>query len=749
MALRVGYLAIGICAADALLLILIKGKGPAPQVNVLAGRLVLAGALLSAAVVVPLFVYRHRARRRGERATTAGSPVNATARFISPETTVAGVLALGVLLVLSAVPTYLLAEAAKPPTQHSPLYAYFDRRWLVALFLLGSLGPLVVLPILARAASAARTSSMSEPSPVAGISDAVEPMSSPPVRGPRARWTRSTWAKLALGAALGWYFFGPPWGIVYNQQPIDAHEIFQLGALQAWAAGATPYIGAAGSQYGPGSQLVAWLYMLHLGSFSIVGFRESFALFQWSAATVLLGAIFVRLRLRLAIATALLALLLFPSFDELAFGNLGRLTPHHVFGGFFGWFNLWRFTGVAVLLLFFPKVASAPRHRLLRGLALGIFWGLTCYLAQEDLAAGILGVGVLALLLVVSRTARGVDVAWSLGAIGLGAVIAWLPVLGFYAAHGDLHQFISNYFLVPGAVTKGYSDTPFAEGPLSDWGPLFYVLPVLLPAVGLLSIVELRPLRIATRWPAPRVLLVTAVVISTVTYSGALLRSDASHLINAILVLPLLIVLTVAYLPRLLGWRPRISLAVIGLLSIVIAALALPLRSFSDAPRRLWSPIAARYSLLTRTAPPAVSPTTAGTRIGRGLADARVCCTTSIQLRSVPMPQLVSFLNQLHDVVGPRRAYVTSDLLDATGLLYFGAHLNPAMMYVEPGTMLVDQHVTRRYMAYFAAHVRGVGALVTLGAVTKELTYFESAFPRFRDIHLTAGNQDVHVLLAR
>jgi hypothetical protein len=113
------------------------------------------------------------------------------------------------------------------------------------------------------------------------------------------------------------------------------------------------------------------------------------------------------------------------------------------------------------------------------------------------------------------------------------------------------------------------------------------------------------------------------------------------------------------------------------------------------------------------------------------------------------MPQLIAFLNQLHSVIGTRRTYVAPDLLDSTGLIYLGARLNPVSMYVEPGTMLVDQQVTRKFMAYIAAHVRSVGALVTHGAPTDELRYFESAFPGFHDIHLTADNQDVHVLLPR
>lgn len=398
--------------------------------------------------------------------------------------------------------------------------------------------------------------------------------------------------------------------------------------------------------------------------------------------------------------------------------------------------------------MMFPAVVGAVRLRAVRGLALGALWGLSCYMAQENLSAGILGVVVLALLLVASESARGRETGLALGAVALGAVAAWIPILIAYTVHGDLSQFINNLLLVPGAVTQGYSDTPFPHGFNSEWGPLFYSLPIFLCLIAMASIIELRPLRIARRWSQSRTLMVTAVVTSVVMYAGALLRSDASHLINTTVALPLLVVLTAVAMPRQLSLRSRTAVVGFGLAVAAATIAVLPPSSFSGLPHRLWAPAAARYSLLTGPELPAPEPGVSGTRIGRGLSQGPTCCISS-RLATVSMPRLVAFLNELHAIIGHRRTYVTRELRTASGLIYFGADLAPAPMYLEPGTMLVNQAVTDTFLAYFRAHIHDIGALVTLQRPSPELQMFRAAFPRVRDIHITADGQNVHVLLRR
>ena len=109
-------------------------------------------------------------------------------------------------------------------------------------------------------------------------------------RAPAARAT----AGVLTSIAIAWYFYGPPW---YLSQPgaggIGVQEDVFLSGFQAISKGAIPYIGPASVQYGPGVQLLSYLYMRHIGTFSVVGFRESWAIFQWVGATILFVVFFL------------------------------------------------------------------------------------------------------------------------------------------------------------------------------------------------------------------------------------------------------------------------------------------------------------------------------------------------------------------------------------------------------------------------------------------------------------------------
>jgi hypothetical protein len=69
------------------------------------------------------------------------------------------------------------------------------------------------------------------------------------------------------------------------------------------------------------------------------------------------------------------------------------------------------------------------------------------------------------------------------------------------------------------------------------------------------------------------------------------LRSDASHLVNTMLAVPVALVLAVAYLPRLLGVSSvrRRLLAAVTLAAIPLALL--PLAQIANVSDRLVSPL--------------------------------------------------------------------------------------------------------------------------------------------------------------
>jgi hypothetical protein len=352
--------------------------------------------------------------------------------------------------------------------------------------------------------------------------------------------------------------------------------------------------------------------------------------------------------------------------------------------------------------------------------------------------------------MVLSRTVTLGRAARALAGLAAGFAAVWVVVLAPYAFQGELGRFLDTYFLVPGAVTRGYSNTPFEQGPISDWGPLFYLLPAGLAGLGIAALLRGRPLRIATNWSTERVVLVSAIVAAVACYPGTLLRSDSSHLAIAILAVPLVLVLAVAYLPRLLAPdAPRRALAI---RSGVLAAgllLLIPATQYQRVPRRLIEPVVARVAFAGEH--PAAASTPAGDRIGRGLAEAPTCCSSSLLPSDAPsMPRLVGFLDTLRGVVGSRRTYVTWGLgAGMPGLIYQGAGLREPPLWVEPGTLLVDRQQQRKFLAYFAQHVRDVDALVTIDTPSSERDIFTSAFPGHRTVSLAGLGFPVLVLIAR
>jgi len=100
-------------------------------------------------------------------------------------------------------------------------------------------------------------------------------------------------AGLATALGLAWYFSGPPWYLDKTRTPISHQEEVVLIGLQAVAKGHLPYVGVASVQYGPGTQVAAYWLMRHVTSFSVVGFREAWALLVWAGVSMLFAVFFL------------------------------------------------------------------------------------------------------------------------------------------------------------------------------------------------------------------------------------------------------------------------------------------------------------------------------------------------------------------------------------------------------------------------------------------------------------------------
>jgi hypothetical protein len=681
-------------------------------------------------------------------------------------------LALTAWFPLLLVVAYFRAEATLPPSVVWIAFGYLDKRWVTSAYLVGVLAPMLLLVAAARVLAAGREHPPSWRSWLSGLAprrrgslpaDTAPPdVVSPDVvslAGPaRAAWRRLARAPAARAAArvltplgIAWYFYGPPW---YLSRPgaggvIGFQEDVFLSGFQAISKGAIPYLGPASVQYGPGTQLLSYFYMRHIGTFSVVGFRESWATFQWAGATILFVVFFLAFGYLRGLVATLLSVLIYPTASAMGF------RPGGSYGGLFGWSDPLRYAGAIALILLLPAVIRLhPARRGLAGAAgLGVLFGATSYLAQENLIGGVVGALAVSALLLLTGSSSFRSVATALLAALAGFLVVWIPVLVFYAVHGALARFMHLYFLIPQAVAGGYSNTPYgghqitaaARAAQARWETFFYALPFILAVAALLVVVQFRPFRVASEWSRERVGLVAIVITEILLYQGALLRSDASHLYGTVLAAPGLVIMAATVLPRLLGaWRP-VTLAVAGVAMFAASFLLLPRAAVS--PSGAASLAAAPYrdrQRLAGEAAPAAPTTVAGLRVGAGLAASRQCC----QDASVPMTRFMAFMDHLHAIIGGRVTYVVSFPAGYPGLVYFAADLTPAPVPVDVHTMVMNVPQYRAYLADFRSSVLPrTGALVTPSLGAAEARDFRDFYRNARLIALTYRGKPLYVLI--
>jgi len=707
----------------------VRPHGPLPTkqtalIGIALGALCLAGAVALGAAWWP-----------------AASRDRVMDRLAGPTTRAAIWLALAVWFPLLLVPAYLAARSTESyPVGVKASFGFLDKRWETSVYLLGTVVPIVLLVLADRVLDVGRAHPASWRAWLGGIDRGASPTAVA-----ASNVSRLSVARVAAGAVtalgLGAYFYGPPWYLDRYTGNVDYHEEVHLTGIQALATGHIPYIGPGSSQYGPGAQLLSYLYMRHVSTFSVLGIRESWAFFHWIGATLFFLVLFLVLGYARGLAAALLAALVFPTLQ------LFQFSPGGTWYGWFGWANVLRYAGAFALLMLLPGVIRRCPSRvgIAAAVVLGVVWGATSYIGQENLLAGAIGALALAILLVVSRTASARAVGTALAGVLAGSAVVWLPALGYYAAEGVVRRFVYLYFFMPRSVAEGFTDTPYLGGLHDPWGLFFYAFPFVLFALALLSVLRFRPFAIAREWSRERVLLVTTIVTTAVLYEGALLRSDSTHLAGAALAVPALVVVAATTLPRILGATRRGTLVVAGAALVVGAFALLPGSAFhwGAVKSRAQAPYLDRRRLASSPNPPA--PTTlAAKRIGAGLASAPICCTGS----TWSMPRFIGLMNRIHAIVGDRIAYVT-DFPDAfPGLIYFVADLRPAPIPIDPHAEVFTQAQTNAFdNAFQKTVVPRTSAVLTSSVGEPEAQDFLASYPHARRIVLTYRGLPYYVLL--
>jgi hypothetical protein len=717
-------------------------------------KLGLAGLILAVALILVTVAWRAAGRS------------TVLDRVVAPEQRAAIWLALAGWFPLLLVPAYYRAKSTLPTSVVWIAFGFLDKRWITATYLLGALAPMLLLVTAARVLAAGRAHPDSWRAWLRGLAPAAGASAQPDQRHPPAAagaagapsspWWTAPYIRVAVGiltaVGIAYYFYGPPWHLsrAAGSGPIGTQEDVFLTGLQAMSKGAVPYIGPASVQYGPGTQLLSYLYMRHIGSFSVLDFRESWAMFQWVGATIFFVVLFLALGYARGLAASLMSALIYPALQLMGF------VPDRSYEGFWGWANPLRYAGAVALILLLPAIIRrAPSWRGLTGAAVvGVLWGALSYVAQENLIAGAVGALVVGVLMLFSGTSSWRSVWTALLAALAGFVLSWLPALVYYAAQGLLTRFVYLYFLITRAVAGGYSNTPYGgfnpgKGEITTdapWRAIFYDLPWVLAVVALLAVVEFRPFRIAMRWSAQRITLVAVVLATILLYQGALLRSDALHLTGTLLVLPALVVTVASLLPRLLGGRRRATLVLAGAVIVVASFALLPSHVYkpSTVQAEAVAPYQDRQRLAADTTQPALT-SLAAQRVGAGVLDSLRCC----QRDPESMPSLLPLVNRIHAIVGSRVTYVADFPGGYPGAIYFLADLRPAPIPMDLYTMVFTAQQRIAYMATFSRSVLPhIQALITSSLTAPEAQYFLRFYPGATKVTLAYSGQPYYVLLA-
>jgi len=634
-------------------------------------------------------------------------------------------------------------------------YGFMDKRGLVYGYLV-TIGALFVLPAFFKRLTDASMNGPSTWGDFVKAFAATDARSSPRAQSEPRHWIISLalhFTKALLAAALAAIFFAPPWHIRLYKAPIDLHEMAHLGGLQAIHRGSLPYIGPASVQYGPGSQLLMYLYMKCSNQFNIEGFRESFAVIHWLAATVFMVAIFLRFRFLLAAAIALIAVNLPPL-------TFFQLTPTGMVYGFFGWGNALRYLGGFLLLLFLPSVLTSeagPRIVIAKSAGLGLMFAFFCYLAQENLVAGGLSGLIFLAIVWLTQAYTTEQLARVVLGLGLGFTAFWAPLLVFYAYHGQLSNFLDLYFLANKQFAHGYANTAFLGGFQDSWGKAYYFMPALVAALGALALYRPRLSSLETKWSRERSVIIAMAVFCLVAHTGAMFRADSTHLMNTMIGLAVLGPCSVVYLPGLIGPARAATRWSLRILIVVVFSVLLPAAVWEGVPSNFRAVAEARklYGLLRSDAPGAGDAQVAGItatgttetfrRVGPGLVDGPLCCSGL----SASMRTMTELMAELKNIAGERVTYVNvSGFGLPPGYVYFFADLAPAPIYAERAFMIVNSGLLNKFLKHLKADAGSIQCIIVDSQAAPEIEIFKSAHPAYRVVQKEFEGRPIYIFLA-
>ncbi len=331
----------------------------------------------------------------------------------------------------------------------------------------------------------------------------------------------------------------------------------------------------------------------------------------------------------------------------------------------------------------------------------------------------------------------------AMGAV-VGFSIVWVPLLGYYAAHGAASAFLRNYFLVPRAIAMGFQNTWWNELPTNGSTNAYYFTPLVIVALGVLVLCDLRTLRLRRSLSPQQVDLLAFLCVFAACFLTALYRSDATHVQNTMIALPLVVVLAFRDLPT---WSASTWVGRSLVRSGVVAA-ALWVYPLGPLLANTWDWIL--HPPVVRFDPPASGPQPL--KVGR-TPFLRVTAALSDEPDVVgsgggPMRKFLEDADQLRDLIGDRATYVEGAFPYYTGLVYFVLDLKPAPFLFDNHTMIMNDQIFAEHLEYFRAHINEVECVVANALDRPEVEIFRKAHPDAVTLSRPFGATSVFVLMS-
>ena len=521
-------------------------------------------------------------------------------------------------------------------------------------------------------------------------------------------------AALLLGMAFSLALFAPPWNIELGSGQVGDHDV-HLSQLQAIHEGATPYLGPASIQYGPGSQLFQYAYMVLSGKFSFAGYRESYAVLALIGFAIVAATYLGTLGLFYGTLAAFLALYISPFF---MFGWNGP-----VFAAFFGWANPFRYMGAFVVVALLPWVLQATRGwRNTRALATGMLWGAFSWMSQENLAITLASA---ALFLTAAWALAWYSRRQVLGTVmnaAAGLLLFWLPVLTYYGLRHELGRFVEGYFLVPQFVAAGMSNTPWDTESNKGWNAAFFLTPWFFLGAAWIAMFDWRRRKFADAVGPDRRHLLGFVCVSLVCFTGALFRKDSSHFINVLIAVPAVVAALWSHAAR--PGEPILLRLFLALAVAAFVAVFPGSRQLTLFPSRHLS--AAWTRVTNGPSPPSASAWSNDHGVAFRRAGDFVSSDYPIYEGAMPARAFFETMEEVRTRVGNRPAYVQSFPQVPPYLVYFFADLRPGPILFDPGTMVFHSGIEQRFLRHMEDHCREFDAVIGTDPTAREVQIFRA-----------------------